>query len=94
MKNITKIKKKITPFLKENKVSKAGIFGSYARGNQKRNSDIDILIDIDDNLSLLKIIEIKLRLEKILQKKVDLIEYSTLHPMIKKNVLKEEIRII
>ena len=94
MKDIIKIKRKIVPFLKGSKVVKAGIFGSYARGDQKKNSDIDILIDIDDNLSLLKIVEIKLRLEKILGKKVDLIEYSTLHPMIKKNALKEEIRII
>ena len=49
---------------------KAGIFGSYARGDQKEDSDIDILVEINDkNMSLLDFIELKLRLENILGKK-------------------------
>ncbi len=41
-KEIEKIKKKIVPILKKNKVVRAGIFGSYARGENKKNSDVDI----------------------------------------------------
>ena len=91
---INKIKKKIKPILKENKVKKAGIFGSYARGEESENSDIDILIDLDKNLSLLKLIELKIKLEKILKKKVDLIEYDLIHPLIKKDAFKEEVKIL
>lgn len=88
-----KIKQKIKKILEENGVKRAGIFGSYARGEQKK--DIDILVEIDDkNFSLLDLVRLKIILQKILKKEVDLIEYSTIHPLIKKNVLKEEVRII
>jgi len=94
-KEIKNIKKKIVPLLKKNKVKKAGIFGSYARGENKENSDIDFLIEITNkNFSLLDLVKLKILMEKILKKKVDLIEYSTIHPMIKKSALKEEVRIL
>ena len=92
---IGKIKQKIIKILKENKVKKAGIFGSYSRGEQKENSDIDILVKIDDkNMSLLGFIELKLKLEDILRKKIDLVEYNVIKPKIKERILNEEVRII
>jgi len=91
---IKKIEKKIIPILKKNKIKKAGIFGSYARGEQKKNSDVDILIKIPEKVSLLGLVKIKMILEQALNKKVDLIEYDYIHPFIKKNALNEEIRII
>ncbi|MEK6952585.1 MAG: nucleotidyltransferase family protein [Nanoarchaeota archaeon] len=97
-KEIEKIKSKIIKILVLNKVKRAGIFGSYARGEQKKNSDVDILIQIDPRyskkLSLLDIIGIEKSLEDKLGKKVDLIEYSALHHLLKDRILKEEIRII
>ncbi|MBL7061044.1 MAG: nucleotidyltransferase domain-containing protein, partial [Actinobacteria bacterium] len=45
--NIEEIKKKILPILKDYRVKKIGLFGSYARGEIKENSDIDILIEIE-----------------------------------------------
>jgi len=91
---IEKIIEKIIPILKRNKVKKAGIFGSYARGEEHNKSDIDILIELSDNVSLLDLINMKMVIEKSLKKKVYLIEYSCIHPLIKKRVLKEEIRIL
>ena len=63
-KEIEKIKKKIIPILKKHKVTRAGIFGSYARGEQKKESDVDILIEINDSVGLTGLIELKLNLEK------------------------------
>ena len=96
MKNeVETIKKKLIPVLKKNKVDKAGIFGSYARGEQKRNSDIDILIKIDDKeFSLLDLIALEMKLNDVLGKRVDLVEYKALHYLLKKRVLGEEIKII
>jgi len=91
---IKKIKKKIIPILKKNKIKRAGIFGSYARGEQTKNSDVDILVDIPKKVNLLGVIKIKILLEKAIDKKVDLIEYDYIHPLIKKTALKEEVRII
>jgi len=93
MRTIKKIEKKIIPVLNKYKIKKAGIFGSYARGEEKKNSDIDILVKLDKELSLLYVIEIKLELQKVLRKKVDLVEYETIRSELKKNILKEEIPI-
>jgi hypothetical protein len=94
-KEIEKIKSKITPILKKNKVTKAGVFGSYARGEQRKDSDIDIVVEINDkNMSLIGFIRLNLALEKILGKKVDLVEYGAIKPHIKEGILGEQIRII
>jgi len=91
---LSRIKRKIIPILKKNDVVKAGIFGSYARGEAKKRSDIDILIEIKKDVSLLDIIGIELTLKKILNKKVDLIEYNSIYPLLKDRILNEEVRII
>ncbi|PJE81704.1 hypothetical protein COU58_01050 [Candidatus Pacearchaeota archaeon CG10_big_fil_rev_8_21_14_0_10_32_42] len=91
-KNIKKIKMKVLPTLKEHKVSRAGIFGSFARGDNKKNSDIDILIEF--NGSLLDLVGLEMELKKILKKKVDLLTYNGLNHLLKERILKEEIRII
>ena len=94
-KEVEKIKSKITKILKKNKVSRAGIFGSYSRGEQKKNSDIDIAVEINDkDMSLLGFITLKMKLESVLGKKVDLVEYSVIKPLIRNNILNEEIKII
>mgnify|MGYP001613328871 FL=1 len=94
-KEIEKIKPKITGILKRNNIKRAGIFGSYSKGEQKENSDIDIAVKIGDkNMSLLGFIELKLKLEDALGKKVDLVEYSVIKPLIKDRILNEEVRII
>ena len=94
-KEIEKIKSKITKVLKKNKVTKAGIFGSYSRGEQNKNSDIDIVVEINDNnMSLLGFIRLSRLLKGLLKIKVDLVEYSAIKPRIKERILKEEIRII
>jgi|SRR3989338_298146 len=92
--NIEKIKDKIIPILKKNHVTKAGIFGSYSRGEQKKESDIDLLVEISKPISLLDFVGLKQELEDILGKKVDLVEYNSIKPLIKKRVLNEEIKII
>ena len=93
--NIENMKKRIVPVLKKNNVVRAGIFGSYARGEQKKNSDIDILVKIDDkDFSLLDLITLEMRLKEILGLNVDLVEYEALHHLLKKRVLNEEIKII
>ena len=94
-KEIEKIKPKIIEILKRNNVKKAGIFGSYSRGEQKESSDIDIAVQIEDkNMSLLGFIGLIRLLEQALKRKVDLVEYDVIKPRIKKRVLNEEIRII
>jgi len=91
-KEIERIKKAVTGLLSKNKVKRAGIFGSYARGEEKKSSDIDILIEFDG--SLLDLVRLERELGEKLGKKIDLLTYKGIHPRLKKNILKEEIRII
>ena len=93
-KEIDKIKKKIIPILKEQKVTKAGIFGSYARGEQKKKSDIDILAKLPESWSLLEVAHLKSLIEMALKRKVDLVEYEKIRKELRKYILNDEIQII
>ena len=89
---IKQIAKIAVPILKKNGVTKAGIFGSYARGEAKKRSDIDMLVKTRKGMSLLDFVGIKLELEEKLQKKVDLVEYEVIKPRIKEQILNEEVK--
>lgn len=92
---LNNLKKKIIPILKKNGVVRAGIFGSYARGDMKKRSDVDVLVKIKDKkMSLLGFIHLGNELEEVLRKKIDLVEYEALKPSIKGRALREEIRIL
>jgi len=88
------VRKKILPILKREKVSRAGIFGSVARGEDKRGGDIDILVELPRSFDLFDLVRIKNNLEEKLDRKVDLVEYSVIKKQIKKQILAEEVRII
>lgn len=95
MKNMKKldleeIKKKIVPILKQAEVKKAALFGSYVRGDQRGNSDIDILVDLPKGLSLFDVVEIKYKLEDAIGKKVDLVQYHTIKPLLRRYILSEQ----
>jgi uncharacterized protein len=92
--DIPTIKKKILPILKRHGVVKAGIFGSYARGEEKKKSDLDLLVKFKGRKSLFDFIGTKLDLEESLKKNIDLVEYSTIKPLLKERILKEEIKIL
>ncbi|HYV33610.1 MAG TPA: nucleotidyltransferase family protein [Candidatus Limnocylindria bacterium] len=87
---IQEVSEKITPILKANHVEFAGVFGSVARGEDKENSDIDLLIRPGTNSPKgLAYIGLQLQLEGALGRKVDLINEKFLHPFIRPNVEKE-----
>ena len=94
MKKIDEIKRKILPILKRYNVKRAGIFGSIARGEENEESDIDILVEIEGRMSLLDFAGLKIELEEALGKRVDLGEYSTIRPIIKEQILSEEVSIL
>ncbi|HMR17844.1 MAG TPA: DUF86 domain-containing protein [Sphingobacterium sp.] len=74
MKTVYDIKNAILPILKKYNITRAGIFGSYVRNENREDSDVDILVELEE-ISLLKFVRIKLDLEEVLNKKVDLVEY-------------------
>ena len=89
------IKNIILSHLKEFNPVKIGIFGSFARGDNEKESDIDILIEFKESPSLLTLIKIENDLSEILGIKVDLITKGALkNKRIKKNIKKDLINIL
>jgi uncharacterized protein len=70
-------------------ITEMGIFGSYVRGEQKKRSDVDILVEIGKPVSLLTFVGIENYLAKILKTKVDLIPKDSIRPELKERILKE-----
>ncbi len=90
---LEEIKSKIKKVLKKYGVVRAGIFGSYARGEQNDKSDVDVLVKLSKPMGF-DFVGIKFDLEDTLGKSVDLVSYRALHKLLKKQILKEEVRII
>ncbi|MEA2019722.1 MAG: nucleotidyltransferase domain-containing protein [Campylobacterota bacterium] len=65
-----------------------GLFGSFSRGDETKDSDIDILyeIDKDKKLSMFKYLKIASQLEEFFHKKIDLVRIDTLKPKVKEYV--------
>jgi predicted nucleotidyltransferase len=93
MEDIDKLKQKIVKTLKKYGIKKAAMFGSYARGDQTDKSYIDILIEPTKGMGL-EFVGLKLELEDNTGKKVDLITYKSIHPLIRENILEEGERLI
>jgi len=91
--NIKKIKPTILKILKQYKIKKAGIFGSYSVGENTKDSDIDILIQTSRPMGF-EFAGMQTELSETLNKKVDLITYKYIEPLIKERILKQEIKIL
>lgn len=89
---IEEIKEAIVPILIRHHITRAGIFGSFTEGKETSQSDIDILIELGNKISLMEFVEIKYELEDVLDRKVDLVEYKAIKPRLKEQILAEEIR--
>lgn len=70
------------------------VFGSVAKGQSHQDSDIDVIVDFDERaIGLLEFLNLKMFLENILGKKVDLVTRQGLKPQLKDQILKDSIRV-
>lgn len=90
---IEEIKNAIVPVLIRHHILRAGLFGSVATGSTSSKSDIDILVELGNKISLLDFVGIKHELEDLLNRKVDLVEYQAVKPRLRDRIMSEEIRI-
>ena len=94
MNEINKIKSQVLPILKEAEVSHSFIFGSYAKKEAKKNSDLDLIVEFNKRKSLLDLISLKLKLERKTGIEVDVLTSNSIHPDIKNLIQKEKIQIL
>lgn len=75
------------------KVKTIGVFGSYVRGEQKRNSDVDVLVEFEAPVGLFEFIKLENYLSDLLGVKVDLVSKKALKPHIGEHIMQEVIMI-
>ncbi|MDY6797081.1 MAG: nucleotidyltransferase family protein [Actinomycetota bacterium] len=74
-------------------VSNIGLFGSYVREDQAAGSDLDILVEFSQPISLLRFVNLKRRLSQLLDVEVDLVMKKALKPRIDERILSEVVYI-
>jgi hypothetical protein len=97
MKKLSEIKDIIKQHRKELeerfRVKEIGVFGSYVRGEEKKRSDIDILVEFKEPIGLFEFMDLEEYLEKLFGTKVDLVSKKALKPRIGEYILKEVVYI-
>jgi predicted nucleotidyltransferase len=88
--NVEELNRRIIPILRRFGVKRASLFGSSARGEEGEGSDIDIIVEFDVGKSLLDLAGLKIELEETLGRKVDVVTYNSLHPLLRDGILKEQ----
>lgn len=75
-------------FFSKEPIVKAWLFGSFARGEERADSDVDILVqfDRDAKVGLLRHADILLRLEQLLHRKVDLVPENSIYPELRQSI--------
>ncbi len=92
---IPTIKRKAVPILRKHAVKRAAIFGSFARGEAKAKSDIDLLIEYKTaDKSLFDLVDLKSELEASLGRKVDLVTYNSIYWRLREQILAEQVVIL
>lgn len=85
-----RVKKIIVEILNRHAVRKAALFSSIVRDEQSPESDIDLLMEFTPGKSLLDLVGLKLELEDILNRKLDVVTYKSLHPLLKNRILAKQ----
>jgi len=75
--------------LKQYHIGRIGIFGSYARGNATENSDIDLIVDFTDTISLFQYVRLTDSIAAVLDQNVDLVTIDGLKPRIQNTIMKQ-----
>jgi predicted nucleotidyltransferase len=84
------IKGVLRDILKRHGVKRAALFGSLVRGEATDDSDVDLLVEFGGGKSLLDLVALKLELQDALGRRVDVLTYRALHPLLRERILREQ----
>lgn len=87
--SIIDIQEKISPILRAYGIKKASVFGSVSRGDDRPDSDVDLLVELGRPMDLYAYIDLQDEIEKKLQKKVDIVTNKSLNKFMAPYILKE-----
>lgn len=92
-KTLQTIKRRAVPVFRRYGVKRAAVFGSFARGEERKTSDVDFLVEPPKGMGLFEFSGLRLDLEKKLGLDVDLVSYRGIHPALKRSILREQVQI-
>jgi predicted nucleotidyltransferase len=84
----------VRPILERYGVKKAGVFGSFVRGEASPESDLDLVVEMPPGSSLLELVGLQQEISDLLGIEVDAGTYQALHPQLRDRILAEEVRIL
>jgi len=73
------------------KITKPGVFGSFARGEETPESDVDILVEFSEVPGIIDFFSAEEHLEKLLNRKIDLVRENAIRPELREIVMSEVI---
>jgi len=94
MHDLKKYQQLLLPILNRYSIKRASIFGSVAKGNMNANSDVDLLIEAGAGFTLFEMLRLENEISELIQRKVDLVEFSAIKPSIRDEVLLSAISIL
>ena len=86
---IEEITSKIRPVLAAYGVTYAAVFGSFARGQQRSDSDLDLLVTLEQPIGVFSLARLKRELEEVSGKTIDLVTTNALSPRVSPYILSE-----
>ncbi len=91
--NIQSIRQRTSPIFHRYGVRRAAIFGSFARGEEQKTSDVDLLVEVPKEMDLFSFVALKQDLEERLGRDVDLVTYRSIDYLLRDRILAEQVPI-
>jgi hypothetical protein len=91
---IGEIRDRILPLLVRHGVRRAAVFGSRARGDDRPDSDLDLLVEFEEDRSLLDLVGLRLDVQELLGLDADVVTYNSLRLEFREKVLDEQVAIL
>lgn len=88
------LKERVEGVMRRRGVVRASLFGSVARGEEGEEGDVDFLVEFEPGRTLLDLAGLRLDLQELLERKVDVATPNSLHPELKHKILLEQVRIL
>jgi uncharacterized protein len=83
------IKENISPIFKEYGIKRAGLFGSFSRGEETSKSDVDILVSLGKPMGMFKYMHMVRDIEQKLGRKVDIVTENSINKFLKPYIIKD-----
>lgn len=91
---VDEIREKVAAPMSRRGVVRAGIFGSFARGEATPGSDVDFLVEFERGRTLVDLSGLRLDLREALGREVDVVTPGSLHPRLRERVLGELVPVL